>query len=142
VADLDTAFKKLNLGISVWVHIYSGDDDRDMSFWSQDLGYAKIGGKWGIALRTVAGDYQNPDEASVEEWLFNESPRHLRLSAIGKIPELLEKLSKEAAETAEKIKGKLAEAQEVAAAVKVASEVPKRVSIPRVHLKPAEEQKK
>jgi prefoldin subunit 5 len=140
ITDLDSTLKKLNLGISVWVDIRSGEDPQSLDYWSEDIGYAKIGGRWGIALRTVKGNPNWPDD-DIEEWLFNEAPRLLRLSAIGKIAELLEKLSEKAAETTKKIKEKLGEAQKVAAAVKQAAELPKRVPIPRVPLKPAGEQK-
>jgi hypothetical protein len=123
IADLDLALKKLNLGVSVWVAL-GGWCDEQNDYYHEELGYAKIGGKWGIALRTVSGNHSNPPEDEVEElWLFNDGPRNLRLSAIGKIPELLERLSTEAIETAKKIKGKLAEAQEVAEAVKSAANI-------------------
>src|ERR1035437_2821986 len=62
VADIDAALKKLNIGISVWVKVrtWDGDDSRgDLSFWSEDLGFAKINGKWGISLRRVDGDYNH-----------------------------------------------------------------------------------
>jgi len=123
INELDFALKKLNLGVSVWVPIRSGDGmPEDSSYWSEDIGYAKVAGKWGIALRTVHGDYSNPDWDRIEEWTFNDAPRLLRLSAIEKVPELLEKLSKEASETTKKIKARLAEAQEVASAVKGVAE--------------------
>jgi hypothetical protein len=129
IQELDAALKKLNLGVSVWVLIRGGNEapEDPAEHWSEELGYAKVGGKWGIALRTISGNYAYPERDDVEAWLFNDAPRHLRLSAIGKIPELLDALSKEAAETSAKIMGKLAEAQEVAAAVKSASEPLKRV---------------
>src|SRR5271166_4568592 len=74
ITQLDSALKKLNLGVTVWVQLrgFDGDPNWDTSFWSEDLGYAKIGGKWGISLRTVSGDIQDPDRAAVDEWLFNE----------------------------------------------------------------------
>jgi hypothetical protein len=129
ISELDVALKKLNLGVEVWVQLRGGDDPppEDLSFWSEDLGYAKVGGRWGIALRTIFGDYNYPDQESVETWLFNDAPRSMRLLGIGKIPELLEKLSTEAAEATNKIKGKLAEAHQVAAVVKEAAEESMRV---------------
>lgn len=130
ISDLDSALKKLNLGVSVWVHIRAEDED-DGWFWSEDLGYAKIGGTWGIALRTVRGHYSDPDGESAEAWLFNDGPRLLRLSAIETIPQLLEKLSAEADETAKKIRIKLAAVQEVAAVVKKAADEPVKQIITR-----------
>lgn len=122
ITDIDESLKKLNLGISVWVEIYSGGDPyHDGSFWNRDIGYAKVDGKWGISLRKVEGDYSHPDEESVEEWAFNEAPRSFRLEAIEKIPELLEKLTKEAVKTTKEIQAKLGDAQAVATAVKQAA---------------------
>jgi hypothetical protein len=130
ISELDAALKKLNLGISAWVTIRREVDD-DGSFQNEDLGYDKIGGTWGIGLRTVAGTYNDPENAGSNWWLFNEGPRSLRISAIEKIPELLEKLSTESDETAKRIRGRLAEVQEVAAVVKKAAEEPvKRTPAP------------
>jgi hypothetical protein len=132
IAEIDVALKKLNLGITTWVPIYSGEGDHhreDYSFWSRDIGYAKVGGKWGISLRTVDGNYHEPDEADVETWLFNDAPRSLRLEAIGKIPELLEKLSSNAAKTTKDLRDRLSEAQAVAAAVKSAAINPIRQAV-------------
>jgi hypothetical protein len=117
VAEIDAVLKRLNLGISVWVHINSWGDE-DYSF--EDIGYAKVDGKWGIALQTVSGNERWPDQDHVEQWLFSDAPRKLRLASIEKLPEMLKKLSEEAVETTKKIKGKLAEVKEVATAVKTA----------------------
>jgi len=125
VADLDAALKKLNLGVTAWVPIRSGDSSDELDYWREDLGYAKIDGKWGISLRTVDGNYNYPDRDNVEKWLFNDAPRSLRLTAIQKLPILLEKLSEEATETTNKIRRKLAETEELAAAVKRVAEMPK-----------------
>jgi hypothetical protein len=119
ITEIDAALKKLNLGISVWVHIQDWSEDAD--YFYQDVGYAKVDGKWGIALRTVSGSHNCPDQDHVEQWLFNDAPRTLRLTAIQKLPDMLKKLSEEAVETTNKIKSKLAEAKEVAAAVKTAA---------------------
>jgi hypothetical protein len=117
VAEIDAVLKRLNLGISVWVHINSWGDE-DYSF--EDIGYAKVDGKWGIALQTVSGNERWPDQDHVEQWLFSDAPRKLRLASIEKLPEMLKRLSEEAVETTNKIKGKLAEVKEVATAVKTA----------------------
>jgi hypothetical protein len=117
IAEVDDSLKKLNLGVSVWVTI-DGNEDAPY-YWNEDLGYSKIDGKWGIALRTVKGNYAE-DEERVEAWLFNDAPRPLRLSAISKLPELLKRLSEEAVETTKKIKSSLKEAQQVVVALKTA----------------------
>ena len=128
---IDAALKKLNLGITTWVTISSDEGIHeldDYSYWSQDIGYAKVSGKWGISLRKVDGDEHLPCEPNVEEWPFNDAPRSLRLEAIDKIPELLEKLSKDAVKTTKDIRARLGEAQAVAEAVKSAANGTKRVS--------------
>lgn len=124
ITDIDHALKRLNLGISVWVEIVCGDvvGPYHSNYWSRDIGYAKVDGEWGISLRKVEGDYGAPDDREkIEQWPFNEAPRSLRLEAIERIPELLEKLAAEAIKTTEDIQGKLADAQAVARAVKGAA---------------------
>lgn len=125
IAEIDVALKKLNLGVAVWIPI-RGDDGgpNESSFWSEDLGYAKIGSTWGICLRRVTGDHM-ADRETVEPWLFNDAPRTLRISAIEKIPDLLERLSTEATKTTKRIRAKLSDAQVVAQAVKDAATTPR-----------------
>jgi hypothetical protein len=123
IAEIDVALKKLNLGLTVWVNTHLWEENAD--YYCEEIGYAKVDGKWGIAIRTVSGNCQWPDEDKIEQWLFGDAPRKLRLAAIEKIPELLTKLSEEAIATTSRIKSRLAEAQEVAAAVKTAAAGPK-----------------
>jgi hypothetical protein len=129
VSEMDSALKKLNLGIEVWVLIRGNQDD--VSFWTEELGYQKISGKWGIALRTVAGVNGCEDEADVERWLFNDAPRWLRLSAIAKIPVLLEQLSMEGTKVADEISKSLADVKEVATVLSKAAEEPVKRIIAR-----------
>jgi hypothetical protein len=119
ITQIDAALKKLNLGITVWVAIqtWSGHERYENDFWSEELGYAKINGKWGVSLKRVEGNFNDPDAADVESWLFNDAPRTLRLGAIAKIPELLENLATQASIATKKIQDKLADAQAVAAAL-------------------------
>src|ERR1035437_10626614 len=75
IAEIDASLKKLNLGITTWVTICGDEGDHlldDYTFWSHDLGYAKVAGKWGISLRTVTGDQHCPFPEEIEEWLFND----------------------------------------------------------------------
>lgn len=105
---LDDSLQRLNLGISAWV-VVSGNDDEDGSWWSRDIGYARIGSRWGIALKQASGNYAQPDGDSVEKWLFNDAPRWMRVESIGKIPELLEALVKQAEDTTKKVKARVEE---------------------------------
>jgi len=138
IAEIDAALKSLNLGITVWVRIRGEDVDveRDCySYWSDDIGYSKVSARWGICLRHVEGD-ASEDTQSTEAWLFNDAPRTLRLAAIDCIVELLQRLSEEGQATTQKIKEKLADAQEVASAVIKASRTPR----PKAGTKSAENQ--
>jgi len=118
IESLDAGLKKLNLGVTAWTPIVEGQDEFEPErWWSRDIGYAKIDGKWGIALRTIAGDYRAPDHERVEEWLFNDAPRWLRIEGIDRVPALIEKLIEETNKTAARIKERVSDAQELAAAV-------------------------
>lgn len=119
----DAALKKLNLGISAWVTV-SGNDDEVGEWWSREIGYTRIGDKWGIALKTASGNYGCPDRDSVEKWLFDDAPRWMRIEAVGKIPDLLEALLRQAEDTTKKIEDKTEEVFALAVAMsKVIEEV-------------------
>lgn len=119
IVDLNAALKKLNLGVTKWIEI-RGDEDPETGNFSVDyLGYAKVSGNWGIGLSTMIGNYNHDPEGSSEQWPFNDGPRELRLAAIEKIPELLNKLSEAATQMTAHVRKKLGEAQEVAEAIKL-----------------------
>ena len=121
---LDKAIKKLNLGLSAWVAV-SGNDacaPDGCKWWSREIGYGKVEDKWGIALRESEGDHRFGDEDSSEVWLFNDAPRWMRVEAIGKIPELLERLVKQTEETTKTIKKKTEQAYELAQVIQQLSE--------------------
>lgn len=118
VAELDSALKPLNVGLVCWVDIeppWTSQDGLGIS--SEQIGYAKISGKWGIALRTV-DQYLNMGEEHIEHWAFNDAPRQLRLKGIDRIPELLDELARKAAETTKQIAKKTEEVQQLVSAVK------------------------
>lgn len=123
VSEIDVALKKLNLGISVWVNVNHWEDEHTgIDYYSEQIGYGKIEGKWGLAIRTVRGNYNWPDDEKIESWLFNDGPRKLRLASIEKIPEVLSELSKQSLEMVKNIRGRLNEVKDVAGAVKIAAE--------------------
>jgi hypothetical protein len=120
VSDIDDGLKKLNLGITAWVQVRCDGPyyPEDSTFRIEEIGYAKLSGKWGIALKTRAGDQLDEEQGEiVETWLFNEAPRALRLKSIEKVPELLKKLTEEASKVTKELQTKLADAQAVASAV-------------------------
>ncbi len=124
ITQIDTALKKLNLGVTVWITIAKRPaHPEDNDFWCEtdQLGYAKLGGKWGIAIRSVGENISYSENSETGEWLFNDAPRTLRLQAIDNIEELLDGLAQVAIKTKEEIYGRLKDAQEVANAVTIAS---------------------
>ena len=118
ISDLEKALETLNLGVSAWVQITGGHDESGRYYWSRGLGYTQVDKKWGIALRRVRGDESFPEDEDTEIWQFNDAPRWMRVEGVGKIPELVEALNKQAEDTAKKIKNKNTEAKALAAAIK------------------------
>lgn len=83
-------------------------------FWDRSIGYARVSGTWGIAIRSRNGFF---DDFETEEWRFNDAPRSYRLEALDKLPELLEQLARVANDTANELKRKLASTKQVAATI-------------------------
>jgi hypothetical protein len=124
IGALDASIRDLNLGIESWVSFRHENDEIDWD--SDDVGYAKIDRRWGLAIRTMRGNINYPEHDRVESWLFNDSPRALRIQAIGKIPDLLDELAKAAVETTKRIAEKSKEAQQLVTAIR-----PKPISKPQ-----------
>jgi hypothetical protein len=116
IGQLDAVLKKFSLGIPTWVS-FNGSDDTIPSYYHEDLGYAKIGGRWGIAVRTVSGDVRAEEDDSVEQWLLPDAPRFLAVQAIEKVPELLEAILKGAAEMTNRMTEKAAEVDALAVGI-------------------------
>jgi hypothetical protein len=116
VTALDSALRRLNLGIATWLRLESREDGSG-NYTKRDLGYAKIGNKWGIALRTMSGNHNDVEDSNVEEWLFNDAPRALRIESVEKLPDLFENLVKEADAATKQIRTKTQRAQALATAL-------------------------
>jgi hypothetical protein len=116
ISALETALKQLNLGISTWVEFQGSSDDSTGAFWADELGYAKVNSRWGIALRSRSGN-EYAEEGSVEEWLFNDAPRAMRVNAVDRLPDLLTQLVDAANKTTERIRTRISRAQQVVAAI-------------------------
>lgn len=116
VTALDAALRRLNLGIATWLRLESREDGSG-NYTKRDIGYAKIGNKWGIALRTMSGNHNDVDDSNVEEWLFNDAPRALRIESVEKLPDLFESLVKEADAATKQIRTKTERAQALATAL-------------------------
>ncbi len=122
VTILDEALKQLNVGLTAWVTFRS----RGIEPWEYDddqIGYSKVNGRWGIALRRIWGDQREDEQRNEGPWLFNEAPREMRLHGVDKIPEVIEALGKEAFDLTRKIHEKTHEVRELTGAIeKIASE--------------------
>jgi len=119
IVELEEALKGLNLGISSWVSFNDWSDEY-LDYYRDQVGYSKVGGKWGIAIRSLSGNQNFPENETQDgPWLFSDAPRKLRIDAIGKIPELLETLVKDVVATTNKINEKMQESQELAKAISV-----------------------
>jgi hypothetical protein len=121
IVSLENALESLHLGVSAW-HEVAGNDVGD-TYWTRDLGYTRIGEKWRIALRTTSG-CRPADDYHEQVWPFNEAPRWMCVESVGELPDLFDTLIKRTVETTEKIKRKIADTEELAAAVRgIRSEV-------------------
>ena len=103
VERIDNALQRINLGVTAWTQVRGGDVQGADRFWSEELGYSRTGRKWGLTLRKIRYDMLNPEFEKLEEWLFNEAPRSLRIRAITKIPDLLKELDREAKKLATQV---------------------------------------
>ncbi|MBZ5729233.1 MAG: hypothetical protein LAP87_30200 [Acidobacteriia bacterium] len=104
IVPLDRALAKFDLGVSGWFAI-AGNQHEDGSYWSREIGYARVGKKWGIALKKVEG--RAGDEYDDEEvWLFKDAPRWMQIESVTKIPDLFDTLIKRAEDTISKLKRK------------------------------------
>ena len=100
---LDGALQRLNLGVTAWVKVHDHFVPDNSISWSEELGYTRIGRKWGLVLRKTREDHFLDGFEVLNEWPFNEAPRDLRIEAIGKIPRLLKELDRVAQMVAEDI---------------------------------------
>ena len=124
---INSEITKLNLGVTTWVRMVSDQHQYAPEiWWSQDIGYAKVNGKWGIALAERSGDARDPDDDHETVWLFNDAPRPLRILGVEHIPALLEKLVAESNKTVDQVKSKVAIAKELAGALRGNATLPKK----------------
>jgi hypothetical protein len=131
IHSIDATLQKLNLGVSAWVEVADHADEETLRFWDRSIGYGKVVRTWGLAIRSRAGFFDDPDEIREEVWLFNEAPRAYRLESLEKLPELLEKLAETASKAAAELKSKISLTKQVATTIsKMASATPPAESRP------------
>lgn len=115
IVALDAALQGIHIAFEAWVSYKSQSHEERYTNW--DIGYTRLAGRWGIALRVVNGDLSDPEDVRVERWHFNESPLYLWHSSIDKLPELLEALATTGSTVAGKLTRAAARAADVAQAV-------------------------
>jgi hypothetical protein len=115
VCILDAALGRLDIGVSAW-HKFAGHGDDNGNYWTRQIGYTQLRGKWGIALRRTSGN-EFSDRFEEEVWPFNDAPHWMRIESVGKIPDLFETLIARTEESISKIKEKTNEASILAAAI-------------------------
>ncbi len=123
VGVLDEALRKLNIGLTIWVTISAWSEEERAG--EDQIGYCKVSGKWGIALRYIWGLHALSLDEVDGLWPFNEAPRDLRLAGVDKIPELMEALGKEASETAKRVQEKTKQVRELASVIEKLAVEPK-----------------
>jgi hypothetical protein len=118
---LSDSLKKLNVGLTVWVVFRTRIDDVPRLYDHDEIGYCKVAGEWGIALRSVNGNLIRDEHNTESLYLFNDAPREMRLAAVDKLPELIEALAKEAFNTTKRVQQKAQQVRELAQAISSAA---------------------
>lgn len=119
VTAVENYLSSLNIHVPAWVKVKGWSTDQG-GFWLRELGYDYVDGGWHIAIRESDGDEDDPERQTVRTWSFNRSPRKSRISAIDKLPELIQDVAKEAVKTARRLREKAAEANAFTASLPTA----------------------
>ena len=94
---INKALQTLNLGVAAWVTFEEQQHEGELLS-VHSIGYAKVAGRWGIAIRYEGTD--SGGEPETREWPFGDAPRSLRLKALDHLPALLDELANTAGKTA------------------------------------------
>lgn len=113
IVAIESVLKGMNIAFEAWV-TYRSVGDRRPYYTEWDLGYSRVEGRWGICLREVEGDDQDPEGGRVQSWHFNESPLYMRQRAVDKLPDLIEALAKTGATVAHKLNAAAGRANAIA----------------------------
>jgi len=119
ISALNSALESLDLGVSAWHTIASGED-QDNNYWSRSIGYTLAGHQWCIAFREASGNY-NHDDHNETVYALHQAPRWMVVESLGKLPEVFETLLERVQDTTKKLKARTEQAKELADAVKAAA---------------------
>jgi len=119
IEQLNTALKQLNLGIPVWVSTFTHEEGSIVD--REEIGYARVKGKWGICIRRTIDGFNgpNPDET---EWHFDDAPRDLRIRNVPFLHRVIDKLNDDALRAAQQITESATEAEELAKVITIIAE--------------------
>lgn len=112
IDQVNAALKKLNMGIPVWMPTWSGPDIPGQVQESEEIGYAKLKGKWGVCIR-LSVELGGP-EPDVTEWHFEDAPRELRLRNIRYLHQLVVAMNEQGNKAANAIDKEAVEAEKLA----------------------------
>jgi hypothetical protein len=117
VAILDESLKPLNIGLSVWVPFAFAEVDPP-DYDQDEVGYSKVNGTWGLAIRSIRGREGEDFEHVTGPWLFNEAAREMRIHSVEKIPDVIKALTEKASDTTKRIQQKTREVRALAEAIR------------------------
>lgn len=121
IDELNDALEPLNLGVTAWATIASGEDENNDYCWSRSIGYTQVDHKWGIALKQASGS-NNFDDHDETVWAFGKAPRWMVIESIAKLPDLFESLIERVQDTTRKLKARTERTRELVAAIKAAAD--------------------
>lgn len=124
IAQVEGALNELKLGVSAWVTITRYETDAELKVNGKPetvtkveyLGYGKYQGKWALLYCTSLEEYPEY-ETNVP---LREAPRMERLSAVDKLPSLVEAIQAKAKEVAHAALTKATEVSALASALQKA----------------------
>jgi seryl-tRNA synthetase len=119
VKELNAALVPLNLGITAWHTIASGEDDNG-NYWSRSIGYTEVDHEWGIALRQASGNHHS-DYHDEDVWGFAKAPRWMVIESVAKLPDLFETIIERVKETTTKLRARTDQAKELLSAIRSAA---------------------
>jgi hypothetical protein len=104
VAAIDAALKSLGCGVAAWVTLSAGDKEAADAA-TRQLGYAKVNGRWCVALRQARG-VRGSVGYSEDVWPFTEAARWMRADSVHRLPDLLDALLRNVREMTERMRTK------------------------------------
>ena len=122
ISAIESALNEFKLGIWAWVgepiltesELSDPDEQGNQILFNYHhrLGYGKHQGKWGLL---VSYSWEGTDEEKVTP--LRDAPRHVRMKATDRIPDLLDVLTQEMSTITQEASKKASEAKELAAAL-------------------------